>query len=231
MLQYPGGLGIYGAIATIDKQDKNTDTNEYDATFDLEITYTNNTGTDLEWELWMLKSKIEDLSQFTEQNGFSNITTCELKHKTEGTNTYYWYADKGDTSENYNTGERCDAEAIRTAVQGANGELIAYGDLKHGQESQKIDKNTQSTDNSIKYSEEEGTLTSDPLKEAKTKIKQNNLGGRTLNTKDGENSKVYYLVVKYPNAQTDQTSKDSGKDISVKLDVAADSGYTTLAAD
>ncbi len=111
MLDYPGGLGIYEATATISKQER-TDANDYKGTFNLKITYTNLTNTDLEWELWMIKSKIGDLSVATDAGGFDKITTCSLKEQTVGPNIYYWYADQGNTSDIYNTGECCDAESI-----------------------------------------------------------------------------------------------------------------------
>ncbi len=218
MLEYPGGLGIYGATATIAKQEPGTDNNDYKATFDLEITYTNQTNTALEWELWMLEKKIGELD-FAKQGGFESITKCGLKTKEESGTTYYWYADADDAGTDYNT-EQCDGKNIREAVSGAGGTLIAYGDLPTGKTEAKITKSTVKGDtNEIRYSEEEAATGDEDLKEVKKLVTSNQLGGRTLSTKTGKDSKVYYLVVKYPNKASAQNA-DAGKQISVKLSVA-----------
>ncbi len=223
MLDYPGGLGIYGATATIAKQDDNgDDSNNYQATFDLEITYTNLTGTDLEWELWMLNKKIDELP-FSSEGGFESITKCERKEQTDGTKTYYWYADADDLGINYQSQEQCDAENIKAEVKTNGGTLIAYGKFKNGQSGQKITKATQNTDGTIQFNEDE----SSQQDEDKKLIKKNQLGDRTLNTVDTQ-SKVYYLVVKYPNKDTDQSSADAGKTIQVKLEVDADTANSTI---
>ena len=215
MLDYPGGLGIYGATATIAKQDDNgDDPNNYKATFDLEITYTNLTGTDLEWELWMLSKKIEELPFEGEEGGFAKITKCERKEKTNGTTTYYWYADHEDSSEDYTSGQ-CDAENIKDEVTEQGGTLIAHGKFKSGQSDKKIDKTTQTTEEEIQFGVE------DP-----NSITKNQLGDRTLNTVDTQ-SKVYYLVVKYPNSG-DQSENDAGKTIKVGLAVNADTANSTI---
>ena len=217
MLQYPGGLGIYGATATIEKQ-QTLDANNYKTSFDLQIKYKNETGTDLEWELWVLKKKISDLS--IAEEGFDSITTCERKEQVVGGNTYYWYADVEDEGTDYQSQEQCDAEAIKSAVKGESGELIAYGTFPTGKEGeQTITKSSTDKDESgIKYNEQEESQQD----EDKKKIKANQLGNRTLDTREGESSKVYYLVVKYPNKNDDQASTDQGRQITVKLEVAGD---------
>ncbi len=227
MLDYPGGLGIYGATAKIEKEEAGSDTNNYKATFDLEITYTNQTGTDLEWELWMMPKEIKDLD-FEEHGGIEAVTTCERKSESVEGNTYFWYADKDDHG-TYTEQDRCDAKAIQEAVKSNEGQLIAYGKLpsKSLEQDQKITKSTtkEDGDGAIQYEETEETLQSDPLKEQKVAIKANQLGERELSTKEELSSKVYYLVVKYPNENSNQSSDDAGKDIKVNLNVAEGSKF------
>ena len=47
MLNYPGGLGVFGAKASIAKTEDG-DENDYQATFNLKIDYTNQTKTELD---------------------------------------------------------------------------------------------------------------------------------------------------------------------------------------
>ena len=215
MLKYPGGLGIYGATAEIKKVDPSGDANDYKASFDLEITYTNKTGTDLDWELWVIDKKIGELDQFS-SGGFAKITTCELKTKVVGNTTYYWYADVADKGEDYQT-EQCEAEAIKTAVKAADGKMIAHGKLLHdeGTQDKKITKATNGNEE----------INLDDVESANS---TNNLGDRELSTKTGKDSKVYYLVVKYPNKDQNQATADAGKDISVKLAVNEETASSVL---
>ena len=195
-LDYPGGLGIFGATASIAKND-NGDTNDYDTTFDMKITYTNTTETDLDWELWVIDNKIGELDDF-QDGGLEEVTTCELKKKVDGATTYFWYADADDGDE-YTGEQRCDAEAIKNAVTKASGQQVASGTLKHGPSEQTVDA---------------------------TSVTE--LGDRKLDTSaGGVNSKMYYLVVKYPNKEQSQ-NEDFGDTINVKLGIDETSVESTL---
>ena len=169
----------------------------------------------------MLNKKIDELP-FSSEGGFESITKCERKEQTDGTKTYYWYADADDPGSDYQSQEQCDAENIKTEVKTNGGTLIAYGNFKNGQSSKKITKTTQTTEGEIQYGEESANEDSD-----KKLITENQLGDRTLNTVNSQ-SKVYYLVVKYPNKNTDQSSADAGKTIQVKLEVDADTANSTI---
>ena len=87
LLDYPGGLGVYGSSATIAKTKSGSDKNDYEATYDLQITYTNATGTALDWELYVVDGLIQD-----ELNA-QDTTICQLKEEATGGTTKYWYAD------------------------------------------------------------------------------------------------------------------------------------------
>ena len=188
LLDYPGGIGVYGATASIDKTSPD-DSNDYQATFNLKITYKNQTGTDLNWELYMLDSAISNLDA-------EKTTICELKQLTDNSSneTKYWYQDKnaGDNPSN----EGCTASAITGKLSEDGATKIASGILKTGEENGTITKATEPGD---EYTAGDTDLTK-----------------RTINTSD-KKAKYYYLVVKYPNKNDNQAKTDAGKDINVTL--------------
>ncbi len=197
LLNYPGGLGIYGATAELKKAESVSDTNDYEATFDLKITYTNKTNTDLDWELYVVDDEVT-----LDSGEFAATTTCELKSAPgEAGKTKYWYADTTDAETD---DQRCDAEAIKNKVTSdLHGEMIAHGQFPNVL--------TNSGEGTIDKNTEQGNLLTDAT---------NNLGNRKLYTKSAEgkaSKKTYYLVVKYPN-KGDQ-STDAGAKISVNLAV------------
>ena len=107
LLNYPGGIAVYGAQASIEKQD-NGDDNDYEATFNLKIDYTNETSTPLDWELWMVESQVDNLNA-------STTTTCTLRQKGEGATTQFWYSDAADSADD-NT-QSCDAAANNDKIK------------------------------------------------------------------------------------------------------------------
>ncbi len=193
MLDYPGGLAVYGAKATIEKQQAE-DQNHYQATFNLKITYTNPTGTDLDWTLYMVESKYDNLDA-------SEITTCKLRNKINENELQLWYSDSdsGDPTEDAG----CKGEVITTKLtQELNAKTIASGKLLKNQLVDKeITKDT-STDDSGEYQKGEGA----------------DLEGRAINTSD-KTDKYYYLVVKYPNKNENQSPTDEKKEIKVSLSI------------
>ncbi len=200
LLDYPGGIGVFGAKATITKTEGvKTDEKDYQATFNLKIEYTNKTGTDLDWELYM----VEEKNKLTNLN-LEETTVCKLQTKTTATDTYYWYADSdtpGYTEGNGDpTNAGCTAKAITEALTtGEEATKIASGKLNN-------------------VSTESGTGTVDKNSDEPELQKEGyngDLAQRTINTKDNS-TKYYYLVVKYPNKNDTQDS-DQGKEISVKL--------------
>ncbi len=131
-LDYPGGIGVYGAKAEIAKQVEG-DKNDYQATFNLKIEYSNNTSTPLDWELWMVSKEDSDLN--AEDN-----TICELQQKMEGNTTKFWYSDKDAGNDKDTTS--CSGSAIIERLQNTlSGTKIASGKLK-ASTSATIDKNT-----------------------------------------------------------------------------------------
>ncbi len=91
-LEYPGGIAMVGAKASIAK-DPGADTNDYEATFDLTITYQNPTKTDLTWKLY----KVSNSSPVTLEE--KNAIECELNHKEDAGTTMLWYAGKDSETE------------------------------------------------------------------------------------------------------------------------------------
>ncbi len=197
LLNYPGGLAVFGSKVTISKEEGQEDAeHEYQATYNLKIEYTNNTQTDLEWELWMVPKEYDGLEA-------EKTTICKLQQKTDATGkTMFWYADQSDNGLVETTA--CSGNAITTKLQngteqgGLGATKIATGKLKKEQSTkQTIDKNS-GTD------------------ELDTEGYQSDLTQRTINTKDLQ-SKYYYLIVKYPN--TGDQSADAGSQITVSLNL------------
>ena len=190
MLNYPGGLGVFGAKASIAKTEDG-DENDYQATFNLKIDYTNQTKTELDWELWMVENEYDSLDA-------AGTTNCKLIEKQdENGKTKFWYSDKSTEEATANPTEDsgCKGEAIITKLRdNLSGTQIATGKIKNGT----------------------GSITKDTIEAADGEIKDNNLSKRVINTSD-KKAKFYYLVVKYPNQDTDQATNDAGKDINVTL--------------
>ena len=203
-LDYPGGIAVYGAKAQIEKASED-DTNDYQATFGLKITYTNGTDTDLDWELYM----VED--QYSELNA-EDTTICELKQKSVGNQTYFWYGDKKEEPVPNEAETGCTGTAITTKLTGEKGsgaglggKLIASG---------KLLKAT-STD-----TPKQGTITSKTSGEEYNQ--EVDLSQRVINTTTGHDTKYYYLVIKYPNKNESQSATDAKKTISATLTIDGD---------
>ncbi len=204
LLDYPGGLGVYGSSATIAKTKGDTDTNNYKATYNLQITYTNGTGTDLDWELYVVDNLLEDALDA------QGTTICQKKSES-GTagETKYWYADGTGVSEGPNNDSCTGSAIVKKLTDELSGKKLAFGKLK-ANGSATITKDT--TDQ----------VTLDPTE-------GENLANRTLET-NGTKTKYYYLIVKYPNKPSeDQSKTDAGKNINVSLSIKQDSVETTLA--
>ena len=191
MLDYPGGLAVYGAKATIAKQDEG-DNNEYQATFNLKITYTNKTQTPLDWTLYMVESSYDNLDA-------TQTTTCKLRKKIVGNDLQLWYSDlEGDDPTN---DAGCKGEAITTKLTNTlQAKTIASGKLLANKTDQVIDKN--STEDEEEYKKESGA----------------DLANRAINT-DDKQDKYYYLAVKYPNQNANQSLTDEEKEIKVSLSI------------
>lgn len=194
LLNYPGGLGVFGAQATIAKTNDGSDDNEYQATFNLKIDYTNKTNTDLTWNLYMVESEYSDLKA-------AETTTCKLIEKKDDTTgeTKFWYSDKAteDATANPAEDQGCKGEAITNYITSTlKGTLLAHGKLN------------KTTDN--------GTITKDSLEEVEGSQDHSNLEDRVIDTETTK-SKFYYLVINYPNENSNQATLDAGKQITAKL--------------
>ena len=202
MLNYPGGLAVYGAKATIAKTEDASDKNDYEATFNLKIDYTNETSTQLDWELWMVESEYDDLKA-------QETTTCELHQKGIGSETQFWYSDKSEGDDNT---QSCDAEAITTKLQTTlTGTKLAHGKLEANQKSNA------------------GHITKSDLDSSTNFADDGDLAKRKINTSD-KKAKYYYLVIKYPNSGSDQSPTDAGKTISATLSIDGDVASTVYQA-
>ena len=191
-LDYPGGLAVYGAKATIAKKPEESSSNDYQATFNLQITYTNQTQTDLTWELYVTDTEYDELDA-------AETTSCELKQYSVEGETQFWYADNTE-SDTDNT-KSCTGTNISTKLSQISAKKIASGKLlKNQSEAKTITKDTPSGVDG-EYVKGDGA----------------DLSNRLINTKNKPN-KYYYLVVKYPNDGTDQ-SEDAGNPITVKLSI------------
>ena len=136
----------------------------------------------------MVESKYSDLNP-------ADTTICELQQQPVGTETHFWYADKGDSS-----GKGCSGSAITDKLTqpkdtGLGGQKIASGILKKAE-----DTGNPTT----------GSITSATEGPEYSKIVD--LSQRTINTTTGHDTKYYYLLVKYPNeSSTDQSKTDVKK--------------------
>ncbi len=200
LLNYPGGLAVYGAKATIEKQQPD-DENDYEATFNLKIDYTNQTNTDLDWELYMVESAYDGLDT-------AQTTTCTLRQKGDGAETQFWYSDASDAGTD-NTAS-CKAETLVGKLTGTmGGTKIAHG---------KLNASTPS-----------GTITKNDLDSETNFQDSGDLEGRKINTSTTK-SKYYYIVVKYPNSGEDQSPTDAGKTISATLSIDGEVASTIYSA-
>ncbi len=122
-INYPGGLAVLEVTATFAKDASNTATNSYEATYNLQIDYTNETSTDLTYALYALDNPIE-----------MNNITCTLHSEQDAqdsTKLYLWYGEAGNKTSN------C-AIATEESVF-PDGNKITNGTLtKEKSESQKI---------------------------------------------------------------------------------------------
>ncbi len=197
-LQYPGGLAVFGTKAEF-KKDDNGDTNDYVATFDLEIEYTNPTSTTLHYTLYMLENApseadLDPACELITQTG-QNVDGKEA--------TFLWYGNEGDDGSEGPEGKECTFGANALAAFGS-ATTVASGDLTG---SGKIDRDTEvgGEDNKI---------------ESGDRVDQNPLKGRQLDTRvGGTSTKYYYLVVDYPNENKDQSADATGGTISVSLKI------------
>ena len=190
LLDYPGGLGVYGSYATIAKT-KSEDKNNYEATYNLQIDYKNQTGTDLDWELYVVDNSI------TDQLDAQSTTVCQLKEDKSSSPAKYWYAD-GTGVEMGANNDSCTGSALITKITDElSGKKLASGKLKRSTETGEITKDSGAD------------VTLDP--------EDSKLENRTLKT-NGTSKKYYYLIVKYPNNKAlDQSDTDAGKEITVTL--------------
>ena len=186
-LNYPGGVAVFGAKADISKA-QTEDTNDYDVSYNLKIVYTNDTSTDLDWELY-----VSDNVDINDSNSLD--PKCVLNNHTEGLNTYFWY--DNTISENYSSGACTFTDDQTQTFKGI--QKIAHGKLS----SDKTDDSGVINSETIGGTELDSSYETNPLK------------ARTLNTKS-LTSKYYYLVVSYPNSGN-QTDDATGKTIKVSL--------------
>lgn len=198
MLDYPGGLGVFGAKASIAKT-KTDDTHDYQATYDLKITYTNETETDLNWELYVVDGIYDELNA-------QETTICKLQQKQSENKTLFWYSDGSGSDLTNENGAGCSGSAITTYLTGTlNGKKLASGKFlkatSGGSTERTITKSTES---------DEGELDTQT---------DRYLDNRKIDTSaDGTKEKYYYLIVKYPN-NGDQTATDQKKNITAKLEI------------
>ncbi len=195
-LQYPGGLAVFGTKANF-KEDDTSDANTYVATFDLEIDYANPTGTDLHYTLYMVEDAPEDADLDPK---------CKLKTLVDGTNTYLWFADQNDDGSDKTTECTFGAEALAAF---SVDKTVASGTLKKNTPSGKITAATELGAQSGNEIESGDSGETNPLK------------GRQLDTSsNGVGTKYYYLVIDYPNLESDQATTDAtGLEISATLKV------------
>ncbi len=195
-LKYPGGLAIFGTKAEFAKDDP-TDKNDYIATFDLQIDYTNPTDTALDYTLYMVEdSSIE-----------ANLDPkCKLLTKVSGNETYLLYGNDGDDISSLSDLSTIHCKLNSQALAVLSGTTaIASGTLEAKKtEDGKIDKDTQVGG--------DGGLIQQAGKDGK-----NPFGGRQLDTKN-TNTKYYYLLVDYPNENKPQNS-DENATITVSLTI------------
>ncbi len=117
-LTYPGGLAAVGAQAKVVKSEP-TDANDYEATYSLEIHYTNPTATALTWDLYEMDSEVEDLN-----------AGCQVLHKEVSGEVHMWIGSSTDSNEN--TESSCSYADETTKFPPAN--KIASGKLASGKE-------------------------------------------------------------------------------------------------
>ncbi len=214
-LNYPGGLALIGAHAAFEKTTTDTDKN-YKATYDLEIKYKNETGTDLIWALYVVEDDNIDAADPS-----CNLIVDTVSSPTE---VRYWYADSTDNaqSENKNcTLKGAELTDLTSQVP------IAYGFLrKQTSDVEKTvsdvgsgaqDELSMGVDKFISTHAEEQHEIYNPAG-----AETNPLENRELKTTDasGSKDKYYYLVVQYPNNdKQDQTTSDKNKAIQVSLGI------------
>ena len=106
-LDYPGGYAVFAANAKATKGEG--DTNEYDLSYKLKLTYTNETTTDLTWILYRSDSTLKN----------SLTSTCKLVQEDKGSGTInYYYTDTGES-----TGSDCSGPSLSSQI--ATGTLTA----------------------------------------------------------------------------------------------------------
>ncbi len=185
-LSYPGGIGVLAAKATLTETTEDDEAN-YKASYGVSIKYTNNTATNLEWELYELET--EDLS--------SNLDPkCSLVSKVDSAQhqTQFWYNDDGNDS----SGSDCTftgsgLTSLSSPV--AKGQLLAS----------KAEEQTISAVSSAEGEKSTGRLNGFTLQTDGT---ADNTTGK---------SKYYYLVVRFKNDGSNQNEGNQNLGINVSL--------------
>ncbi len=218
-LDYPGGMAIIGAHASF-KKDSSNDSTPYTANFNLQIKYTNETGTSLAWALFMKEgSELQ-----------TNLDPkCKLLVDNVGTTMRYWYGNDGESS-TFSENQYCTLSDTDISDLETNSTTpIAYGYLPSTSDDgeQTISASDKATEGVLeKYGasglkeflenvDENGTT---KIYYPKSEVQEYPLKGRSLNT-DDVSDKYYYLVVFYPNKDSDQTTTDEAKSVQVSLEI------------
>ena len=216
-LEYPGGLAVFGSKAQFTKNDGEADDNTYNLNFDLEIDYKNQTGTDLYWALYMVEG--DALA--------SNLDPqCKLFTKAGQDGTHFWYGDEGQNDDDTKSCTLTSEQ--KNVLLGTT--MIAYGKMSSGESSGTIGPNdavAEAGGQTSDYSEVSPTTCSGKLCDPNGGT-TNNLKNRTLDS-NKTTTKHYYLVVQYPNQNSNQALTDQEKGISITLKVADGTPKVTVA--
>ena len=216
-LDYPGGLAVFGSKANFEKDSE--DGNKYNLTFDLDISYINNTDTDLYWALYMTAGDALEADLDPK---------CKLIADVKDTETHYWYADTNVAEGN--AGKSCTLNASQKEILSGT-TMIAYGKFSSGQTALKSISGESVSQGKVS----EGNETSPTICDGELcnpSGASNPLNGRTLDSEETK-SKYYYLVVQYPNKDQEQQQGDGGlesPDIQVNLKVKEGTAKVTAEA-
>ncbi len=186
-LDYPGGVMV--AATKVVATSSGEGENNYKINYDLKISGENGTGTDVKWYLLRAGDGI----------GVANVKdpSCELKIENDvaPSTLKYYYGDKEDGT--------CSAKSYLEDGNFNDLQLVAYGTL------------TANTSPGTELESEDGQAEELGI----TKNTPEGLEGHTLYTTASSNkytTEYYYLVVEYPNKETEQNS-DQKKKISVSI--------------
>ena len=194
-LDYPGGIALLRAVANAKKSNGN-DTNTYDFSYDLSLTGTSGITTALNWHLYELDQNAETTLSEVLGTKFG-IDSCKLVSdtKTTGETRYYYTNDGQPYEEEIGTDKDCNATTLGISTQLSEYEIAG------------------------------GTLTSGTwVDTVKSNKDMSHISSTLKDVSDSSSgvSKYYYLVLEYPNSNTDQ-KEDIGDTINVTFSLADDS--------